>query len=241
MKSVVPALFALAMSFASSGCSTPSADSLAQRDPWEATNRDIFTFDVWAEDHIARPVDKGYRAVVPAPARAGVHNLTTNLHEPIVLANDVLQGHGGSAVKTLGRIVINTTIGIGGLIDVAGKFGIPHHDNDFGITLGKGGIAEGSYLVLPFLGPLPHRDLLGTAMEVAASPFTYAQFSGKDTWLLALGGLRVLDLVDMNRDQFETIERSSIDFYATTRNLYRQRRDAQIRGEDSAAVPLPEF
>jgi phospholipid-binding lipoprotein MlaA len=241
MKSVVPALFALAMSFALSGCSTPTADSLAQHDPWEATNRDIFGFDVWVEHHIARPVDKGYRAVVPEPAREGVHNVTTNLHAPIVLANDVLQGSGKNAARTLGRIVINSTLGVGGLVDMASKLGIPGHDNDFGITLGKGGVAEGSYLVLPFVGPLPPRDLLGSAVDTAFDPLSYARFNNKDTWLLVRSGMRVLDVVDRDLDQFETIERSSIDFYATTRNLYRQQRAAKILGEDSVETLLPEF
>ena len=241
MRLVVPAIFALAMSFALSGCSTPSAESLAQHDPWEATNRDIFQFDVWVEHHIAVPVDKGYRAVLPEPARDGLHNLTTNLHSPIVLANDLLQGNGINAARTLGRIVINSTLGLAGLIDVAGKIGIPFHDNDFGITLGKGGAQEGSYLVLPFVGPLPPRDLLGSAVDAAFDPLSYGHYSGKDTWLLVRSGLRILDTVDMNLDQFNTIERSSIDFYATTRNLYRQSRDAAIRGDNSSSIQLPEF
>jgi phospholipid-binding lipoprotein MlaA len=231
----------MATSLVLSGCSTPSAESLAQHDPWEATNRDVFAFDVWVEHHVARPIDDGYRAVVPEPARDGVHNLTTNLHEPIVLANDVLQGDGSEAIRTLGRIVINSTLGVAGLIDVAGKIGMPYHDNDFGITLGKGGIAEGSYLVLPFVGPLPPRDLLGSAVDGAFDPLSYARFHGKDTWLFVRSGLRVLDIVDQRRDQFETIERSSIDFYATTRNLYRQSRAARIRGEDSGAIQLPDL
>jgi len=231
----------MATSLVLSGCSTPSAESLAQHDPWEATNRDVFAFDVWVEHHVARPIDDGYRAVVPEPARDGVHNLTTNLHEPIVLANDVLQGDGTEAIRTLGRIVINSTLGVAGLIDVAGKIGMPYHDNDFGITLGKGGIAEGSYLVLPFVGPLPPRDLVGSAVDGAFDPLSYARFHGKDTWLFVRSSLRVLDIVDQRRDQFETIERSSIDFYATTRNLYRQSRAARIRGEDSGAIQLPDL
>jgi len=124
---------------------------------------------------------------------------------------------------------------------VAGKIGIPYHDNDFGITLGKGGVAEGSYLVLPFVGPLPPRDLLGSAVDGAFDVFNYVQFHDKTTWLFVRTGLKVLDTVDMNVDQFNTIERSSIDFYATTRNLYRQRRAAQIRGDESGTAPLPEF
>jgi len=241
MNLIRSAICVLATSFALCGCSTPSAESLAQHDPWEKTNRDVFAFDVWVEHHVAEPVDTGYRKVVPKPAREGVHNFTTNLHEPIVLANDLLQGDGKKAAHTLGRIVINSTIGLAGLIDVAAKVGIPYHDNDFGITLGQGGIAEGSYLVLPFVGPMPPRDLLGSAVDAAFDVFNYTRFHDKNTFLFVRTGLRVLDTVDMNRDQFDTIERSSIDFYATTRNLYRQSRDAAIRGDNSNITQLPEF
>jgi phospholipid-binding lipoprotein MlaA len=223
------------------GCSTPSPQSLAEHDPWEKTNRDIFTFDVWVEKHIGHPVDDVYRAVLPEPARKGIHNATTNLHEPIVLANDVLQANVSRAANTLGRILINSTVGLGGLIDVASKIGMPHHDNDFGITLGQSGVQEGSYLVLPFVGPMPPRDLLGSAVDGAFDPLSYARFHGKDTWLFVRSGLRVLDTVDRQRDQFDSIERSSIDFYATTRNLYRQSRQARIRGEESAVAQLPDL
>ena len=210
------------------GCSTPSAQSLADNDPWEKTNRDIFAFDVWVQHNIARPVASGYRAVLPEPARDGVHNLVTNLHSPIVLANDVLQGDGSKAANTAGRLVINSTVGIGGLIDVASKIGIPGHNNDFGITLGKNGIAEGSYLVLPFAGPLPPRDLLGVGVDTAFDPLTYVRFHGKDTWMVVRFGIGILDSRTSQLDAVETIERSSIDFYATTRNLYRQSRNAKI-------------
>lgn len=241
MKPALPAFCVLAASLLLCGCSTPSAESLAQHDPWEKTNRDIFAFDVWVEHHVAEPVDNGYRAVIPKPARQGIHNVTTNLHEPIVAANDALQGDGKKLVRTLGRIVINSTIGLAGLIDVAGKIGIPYHDNDFGITLGQDGIAEGSYMVLPFVGPMPPRDLLGSAVDGAFDPLSYARFHGKDTWLFVRSGLRVLDTVDLQRDQFDSIERTSIDFYATTRNLYRQSRDARIKGKDATAIQLPDL
>lgn len=232
---------ALSFSLVLCACSTPSAQSLAEHDPWEKTNRDIFAFDVWVEHNIAEPVDDVYRAVLPEPAREGVHNFTTNLHEPIVLANDVLQGSAGQAANTLGRILINSTVGLGGLIDVAGKIGMPYHDNDFGITLGKAGVAEGSYIVLPFVGPQPPRDLLGSGVDGTFDPLSWARFHGKDTWMFGRGALRVLDVSDRRRDEFETIERSSIDFYATTRNLYRQSRNAQIKGTEAASASLPEF
>ncbi len=231
---------ALALSLALCACSTPSPQSLAEHDPWEKTNRDIFTFDVWVEHNIGHPVDDVYRAVLPAPARKGVHNVTSNLKEPVILANDVLQGRAAKAANTLGRILVNSTIGLGGLIDVASKIGLPHHDNDFGITLGQNGVQEGSYLVLPLAGPMPPRDLLGEAVDGFFDPLYWARFHGKDTWLLGRAAFATLDTIDDRRNEFETIERTSLDFYATTRNLYRQSRTALIRGEDSK-IQLPDF
>jgi len=235
-----PVISALALSLLLGACSTPSAESLAQNDPWEKTNRDIFDFDVRVDHAVARPVAKGYRAVVPEPVRDGVHNALTNLNSPVVLANDVLQGDGNKAASTFGRIVINSTVGIAGLIDVASKIGIPGHENDFGITLGKNGIAEGSYLVLPFAGPKPPRDLLGTGVDIAFDPLTYATFHGSDTWMVVRFGIGILDARTSTLDAVDSIERSSIDFYATTRNLYRQSRNAKINdGKASTTDDLP--
>jgi len=240
MKFCASMILALALSLTLSACSTPSPESLAQHDPWEKTNRDIFDFDVRVDHAVARPIARGYRDVVPKPVRDGIHNALSNLNAPVVLANDVLQGEGGKAMNTAGRIVINSTVGIGGLIDVASKIGISGHDNDFGITLGKNGIAEGSYLVLPFAGPLPPRDLLGTGVDVAFDPLTYVRFHGKDTWMAVRIGIDILDIRASTLDELETIERSSIDFYAATRNLYRQSRDAKINeGKMRPADDLP--
>jgi len=239
MKFSVPVFSALALSLMLGACSTPSAESLAQNDPWEKTNRDIFDFDVRMDHAVARPIAKGYRAAVPEPVRDSIHNALTNLNSPVVLANDVLQGDGDKAVNTAGRIVINSTVGIGGLIDVASKIGIPGHENDFGITLGKSGIAEGSYLVLPFAGPKPPRDLLGTVVDQAFDPLTYIRFHGKDTWMVVKFGVAIVDSRTSQLDAIESIERSSIDFYATSRNLYRQSRNAQINDGKAGADDLP--
>ena len=228
MKISLSVISALALGLVLSACSTPSPESLAQNDPWEKTNRDVFDFDVRLDHAVARPVAEGYRAVLPGPVRDGIHNALNNLNSPVVLANDVLQGDGDKAVNTTGRLLINSTVGLGGLIDVASKIGIPDHDNDFGITLGKNGIAEGSYLVLPFAGPLPPRDLLGVGVDQAFDPLTYVRFHGKDTWMVVRFGIGILDARASHLDAVETIERSSIDFYATTRNLYRQSRNAKI-------------
>jgi phospholipid-binding lipoprotein MlaA len=164
----------------------------------------------------------------------------TNLNTPIVLANDVLQGDGEKASNTVGRIAINSAVGIGGLIDIASKVGIPGHGNDFGITMGKAGAAEGSYLVLPFYGPLPPSDFVGVAVDVAFDPLTYVTFHGSDTWAAARFGASILDDRTSALDAVDSIERSSIDFYATARNLYRQSRDAQINeGKPDALDYLP--
>jgi phospholipid-binding lipoprotein MlaA len=157
----------------------------------------------------------------------------------VVLANDVLQGEGDKAANTAGRLVINSTVGLGGLIDVASRIGIPGHDNDFGITLGKNGIAEGSYLVLPFAGPMPPRDLLGNVVDQAFDPLTYVQFHGRDTWMVVKFGVAIVDSRTSQLDAVESIERSSIDFYATTRNLYRQSRNAKINEGRTDLDDLP--
>jgi len=223
------------------GCSTPSPESVAQNDPWETTNRDIFDFNIAVDRAVARPIARGYRDVVPEFARDGVHNFLTNLNSPVILANDVLQGETEKAGNTLGRILINTTMGVGGVIDVASRMGIPYRENDFGITFGKAGAAEGSYLMLPLLGPRPPRDLIGTGVDLAFDPFTYAIFPGDNTLMIVRFGVGILDSRASQLGAVETIERSSIDFYATTRNLYRQSRNARINEGTVDADDLPDL
>lgn len=241
MKLSFPRISMLAISLALSACTAPSKEALAQNDPWEVSNRRTFDFDMKLYRTVARPVAKGYISVVPAPAREGMHNFLTNLNSPIVLANDVLQGDAHKAQNTVSRTVINSTVGIGGIVDVASRIGIPQHDNDFGITLGKAGTAEGSYLVLPFYGPLPPRDAVGTAVDVLFDPLTYVSFHGSDTWGAVRLGVGVLDDVSSQVDAVENIERSSVDFYATARNLYRQSRNAKINDDMLGPEGLPNF
>jgi phospholipid-binding lipoprotein MlaA len=223
-------LAALGASLLLTACATKDPEAIAQNDPWEPTNRAVFDFDIQVDHAVARPVAKFYRSAVPEPAREGIHNALTNLNSPVVFTNDVLQGDGEKATDTFGRFMINSTIGVGGFIDVAAKMGIPGHDNDFGITLGKAGAAEGSYLVLPFAGPKPPRDLVGAGVDIAFDPLTYMSWNNSTLYMMIRAGLGVLDDRAANIDVVEQIERSSIDFYATTRNLYRQNRAAQING-----------
>ena len=224
------------------GCaSTNDPQSLAQNDPYEPTNRAVFDFDVKLDHAIATPVAKFYRSAVPAPARESIHNALDNLNAPVVLVNDVLQGDGDKASDTFGRFMINSTIGVAGFIDVAAKVGIPDHPNDFGITLGKWGSQEGSYLVLPFYGPRPPRDLVGNGVDIAFDPLTYITWNNSTLYTMVRAGLGVLDSRTANIDAVAAIERSSIDFYATSRSLYRQNRAAQINDGKPQDQDLPNF
>ena len=140
---------------------------------------------------------------MPEPARDGIHNALDNLNAPVVLVNDVLQGDGDKASNTFGRFMINSTVGVAGLIDVAAKMGIPGHANDFGITLGKWGAAEGSYLVLPFAGPKPPRDLAGDVVDIGFDPLTYVTWNNSTLYMIVRTGLGVLDSRAANIDAVE--------------------------------------
>jgi phospholipid-binding lipoprotein MlaA len=194
-----------------------------------------------ADKYVAKPVAKGYVAVVPAPARDGIHNFLVNLNEPVVLGNNVLQANPGSAGKTLGRFVVNSTIGVAGLIDVASKIGLPEDTQDFGITLGKWGLPEGPYLFIPLLGPAPPRDLLGRAGDTVMDPLFWIKWHNSGTWKLVRFGVSTIDERAQSLDQLDAIERTSVDFYATTRSLYRQHRNAQINGNQPDLQNLPSF
>jgi len=241
MTSRITVLAALAVTLAVGACTTQSPEALAQNDPFEPMNRSVFNFDVKLDHTVATPVAKFYRSAVPAPAREGIHNALDNLRSPVVLVNDVLQGEGSDAGDTFGRFMINSTVGLAGLIDVASKMGLPGHPNDFGITLGKWGAQEGSYLVLPFAGPKPPRDLVGDLADVGFDPLTYITWNNSTLYMVVRTGLGVLDSRAANIDAVAAIERSSIDFYATTRSLYRQNRAAQINGGKPQDQDLPNF
>lgn len=233
------ALFALSLFV--SGCASTSGTATADNDPYEQTNREIFAFNQKLDKAVALPVAKFYVRVVPEPARDGVHNFLTNLNEPVVFANDVLQGDPSWAGQTFGRFAINSTLGIGGLIDVASKMGIPNHDNDFGITLGRWGLGEGPFLMLPLLGPAPPRDLTGRVVDIFLDPMTYVSYRSKIYYDMGLGLIGIIDLRAQNIGTLESIERTSVDYYATTRNLYLQYRKAAVDRGKPDVQNLPNF
>jgi phospholipid-binding lipoprotein MlaA len=236
-------LFALLLAgTALAGCTTTSnPDSLAQNDPYEPTNRQIFAFNQGLDKHVALPVAKFYNHAVPEFARDRIHGVLDNLGKPVTFANDVLQGEAERGLQTFGRFTLNTTLGIGGMFDMATKFGIPDHSEDFGQTLGVWGVGEGPYLVMPGLGPAPPRDLGGDVADNFLDPFTYMRFDGYWTFTYVRAGMGVLDLRARNVDTLEQIERSSVDYYATQRSLYRQFRNSEIRNGKPDTSDLPDL
>ncbi len=200
-------------------------------DPLEPMNRFIFGFNLILEDFIFRPVAYTYNAVVPDPGRTAISNFLDNLSSPIVLLNDLLQGEFGRAFDTTQRMLINTTIGIGGLWDAAAWMGIEEHREDFGQTLAVWGVGEGFYLVLPVLGPSNPRDAIGKfGVDSYLDPVNmWLDDEGEDELYWARVGMTGLveyaDIVE----ELDTLRETSLDYYAAIRSLYRQKRDADIR------------
>jgi phospholipid-binding lipoprotein MlaA len=216
-------------------------DPSGANDPYESFNRQVFDFNQRVDKAVIKPVAEAYVAGVPEPARDGVHNFITNLDLPITFANDVLQGEAERGSETFLRFTINSTLGIGGLFDVATRnFKMPFHTEDFGQTLAVRGVQEGPYMVLPIIGPDPPRDAVGKGVDILLDPLTWwPHFDGK-FWLSAgksvLGGI---DLRARNLDTLDSIERQSIDFYASIRSLYRQNRNNEIRNGAPDVSNLP--
>jgi phospholipid-binding lipoprotein MlaA len=211
-------------------------------DPFEDTNRKIFDFNQVVDRHVLVPVAKAYRASLPQPVRNSLRDFLINLQEPLIFANDTLQGDFGRAKDTIARFVLNSTIGMAGLVDVAGRWGIPYHEQDLGITLGVWGIPEGPYLVVPILGPSDVRDFGGEVAQGFADPWNILAADNGLVWIsFARGGVTGIDQRARYLDTLADIERTSLDYYATIRSLYRQRRAAMIRHENKNLPPPAGF
>jgi len=200
-------------------------------DPAEETNRQIFRANRQFDRFVFDPITKGYRFVVPDPLRTGIRNAFHNLDSPIILANDLLQLEWEDAGITVVRLVLNSTLGIGGLFDVAERMGIEKHDSDFGQTLALAGVPSGPFLMVPIFGPTTLRDGFGTAVDLGMSPTTHL-FG--PVVLLYYGGTSGLALRDEHFDDLKQLEKSSLDYYSTLRSAWWQQRQSALwtRRED---------
>jgi phospholipid-binding lipoprotein MlaA len=214
---------------------------MGANDPFEPGNRVVFAFNRGLDRALIKPVAQVYTAVVPEPLRDGIHNALSNFFLPITFANDLLQGNVSRGGETLGRFAINSTVGIGGLLDVANRWGIAPHTEDFGQTLAVWGVGDGPYLVLPVLGPSGVRDAAGDVVDIFLHPLTYAGLREKDWWTVGIAVADGIDWRSRNIDLLDQIERDSVDSYGSMRSLYRQTRDEEIRNGSLDLKDLPDF
>ncbi|MDV3467142.1 VacJ family lipoprotein [Stenotrophomonas sp. C3(2023)] len=226
------------------GSSTNTAADAAIYDPWEGFNRRVHRFNMAVDTAVARPLATAYTNVVPRFARTGVSNFFSNLRSPVTIANQLLQGRPDDAWNTLGRFLMNSTLGIGGLFDPASKARVDNRREDFGQTLGAWGWRQSRYVELPFFGPRTVRDVFGLAGDIPLSPIRTIE---EDKVRIGLQGLQLVD----TRAQLmalDDIRDSAVDEYALTRDAWLQRRNYQIqndlrgkheRGGDEHDAPIP--
>ena len=193
-------------------------------DPWEPYNRKVHRFNDVVDRAVARPLARAYVNVVPRVARTGVSNFFANLRSPLTLTNQLLQGRPGDAWDTLGRFLMNSTLGIGGLFDPASKAMVPKRSEDFGQTLGAWGWRRSRYVELPFFGPRTVRDVFGLAGDAPLSPIRSIE---SDKLRIGLQGLQLVD-TRMQLMALDDIRDNAVDEYALTRDAWLQRRSYQI-------------
>jgi len=222
-------VFVALAAFLSACAGTPASNGdeapvRAEYDPLEPLNRSLYTINDAVDRVTLKPIARGYKAVVPEFARRGVTNFSRNLFTPRSALNNFLQGKPGPGFSELGRFVINSTLGIGGLIDVATLQGMPEYDEDFGQTFAVWGVPEGPYLFIPILGPNTLLDAISIPLNILADPlYHYDNSSVRDK----IYGLRAIDL-RMRLLTAETLLEDSKDPYLTLRESYLQNRRFQV-------------
>ena len=221
---------------------TPATDALTVEDPFETMNRRFYAIHQALDKAILRPLALGYSHATTGGLRKALHNFVTELGEPVVFGNDVLQLRIKRAAITAGRFLINATAGVAGLFDPATKIGLPHHDNGFGTTLGRYGVKPGPYIFLPLIGPSDFRDIIGTSVDFYSDPLGRIHYPKRGYVLLGIGIVGGLDQRANAEADLQQIESMGTDSYATLRSLYMQTREAEIQGGGAVSInDLPSF
>jgi phospholipid-binding lipoprotein MlaA len=216
-------IFIVVAAILATGCATPGRTT--GEDPWEGFNRGVYKFNDAVDRAALKPVAKGYKKITPRWMRQGIGNFFANLEYPITIVNQFLQGKGGTGLKDTGRFLLNSTLGVAGLFDVATHIGLESHDEDFGQTLAVWGVQSGPYLTLPLFGPSTLRDGPARGVDYFMDPLTYAEIHWEEQW-----GQRVLDMVHSRAELLTlepTLERA-FDPYAFIRDAWIQRREFEI-------------
>lgn len=247
-------LLTLPVLLAAAGCASrpPAEDKEARasydeaNDPFEPINRYFFEVNLGLDKLLLRPVAHIYKDATPQLVQDGVRNFTRNLEEPTTFINDLLQAEPARAGSTFGRFTGNTLFGVGGFAapvtcEGGDKGCIPHHGEDFGQTMAVYGVPAGPYLMLPVLGPHSTRHAVGRAVDSVIDPVGLAMDSDfRRGFTIGTNIAKAIDFRARNFDSLDEIERDSIDFYATVRSLYRQRRAKAISNgqvDETADIP----
>ena len=214
------------------------------KDCFEKLNRTTFAFNQGLDKAIIKPISRSYRNL-PDPIQKGTKNAVTNLSNLITIPNNILQGDVKTAVINTGRLVVNTTVGLLGTIDVANKMGFPKYEKeDYGQTLGAWGIGPGCYIVLPVLGPSTIRDTAGSFANVlGGDPWYNASVHGNNEFLsegvfLTSKALEGINFRSENLESFDNLNKNSIDFYASLRSLYLQDRQNKIKNNQRGRLEV---
>lgn len=214
-------------------CASQSTGEVS--DPLEGMNRGIFKFNNAIDTAVLEPVAKGYRNVVPKPARTGVRNVLHNLKSPTIIANDLLQGNVTAAGNDLTRFFANTLLGLGGLIDVAGAENVKYKEEDFGQTLAVWGVGNGPYLMLPLFGSSTLRDTTGMVVDAYTDPLNlWMRNTDRDGLYYGRIAVASIDKREELLDVLSDLKRNSVDYYAAVRSTYAQRRDALVHDRAQA-------
>ena len=225
-KRICSVAVAAAVLGALSGCATTADDP---KDPYEGFNRAMFSVNEGL-DVVVKPIAQGYDAAAPLPAKVGIGNFFGNLWDVLTAVNNLLQGKGSEGMSDIGRVLVNSTIGIGGIFDVASEMGMDKHAEDFGQTLGKWGVDAGPYFYWPIIGPRTTRDTFGWVVDSYMDPLWY--FEGVPL-RNSLVGLRFVDLRASLLPTDKIVDEAAFDKYTYIRDAYLQNRVSEINDGNS--------
>jgi len=235
MKTMLPdRIKSFTLAIAAAGLLAGCASSGNPKDPIEGFNRAMFAFNEGLDSAIIKPVATGYESVLPSPVRTGVTNFFSNIADLLIGVNNLLQGKGSEALSDLGRVVINSTIGILGTFDIASDIGLEKHNEDFGQTFGRWGVGSGAFVVIPVFGPSTARDTVGLVLDVMADPVAQVSPNADRNVLLVLRAVNArANLLPADK----VVEEAALDKYSYVRDAFLQRRRNLIHDGNAPREP----